>query len=168
MLLGERISMRRIERGDLWKLWDWHELEELYIFTRYKQSISYQEISEIFNDYFHKTMDFIIECKNKPIGICSSQHFIWKNRSCEFSCKFYEGNPDKLLSIDAVFTFVRFLFQEMNLFRIDSLIPEDDFSSIDILKKTGFESEGRLREHIYRDGSYKDVLIFTLFKKNML
>ena len=61
MLIGEKVNLRRIETADLWQLWHWHEMEELYLFNRIDPYISYDEANQKFDDYFHRMMDFLIE-----------------------------------------------------------------------------------------------------------
>ena len=89
MIFGDKIVLRRIERGDLWKLWQWHELDELYLFDRNGLSISFDEVTEKFKEYFSGTIDFIVEAESKPFGVCSLIKLVWKNRTCELVFKFY-------------------------------------------------------------------------------
>ncbi|HEJ83397.1 MAG TPA: N-acetyltransferase, partial [Desulfobacteraceae bacterium] len=126
MLAGKKIILRRVEKADLWQLWQWHEMENLYLFNRLKPYISYDEVNETFNHYFQHAMDFIIENGEKPIGVCSYYNIFWKNRSCEVAFRIYQGDTGLSYGLDAVSTLLKFLIEDLNIIRIDSFVPEYD------------------------------------------
>ena len=57
------------------------------------------------------------------------------------------------------------LFDEMNIRKITTKLAEGNAFELEILKEVGFYLEGVLREHIYKNGSYFDTLVFSLIKR---
>ncbi|MCD4676480.1 MAG: hypothetical protein K8S18_10870 [Desulfobacula sp.] len=72
MLIGEKVRLRRIEKVDLWHLWEWHEKDELYLFKTIRSFVSWDELHDDFHNHFSWKGDFIIESEeNSVLGICS-------------------------------------------------------------------------------------------------
>ncbi len=60
---------------------------------------------------------------------------------------------------DAIVTLLRFGFDEVNLHRVALEVNEDNARAIACYRKCGFVEEGRLRDHRFRRGEYRDTLI---------
>ena len=164
MLIGERVNLRRIEKPDLWQLWKWHEERGLYLFLKQKLFISWDELNENFIKYFGWKGDFLIEDKRgKAFGVCSYQDVNWKNRSCELAIQAY--GSEQAFAIDAVTILLSLLFDELNLSRVSSFVPEFSTFEIQTLKRAGFILEGELREAIFRNDKYQDILIYAILKE---
>ena len=166
MINGDKVKLRRIEKADLWHLWEWHEQEELYLFKSIKSFISWDDLYDNFQKYFFWKRDFIIENDaDNIVGTCSYHDINWKNRSCSISFAVKEGQ-DKLSYLgDALQTIVSFIFNELNLIKIDSYALENSIIDIQAIEKIGFVKEGLLREHIFKNNQYVDVFIFALFNE---
>ncbi|NWG05747.1 MAG: GNAT family N-acetyltransferase [Chloroflexi bacterium] len=59
---------------------------------------------------------------------------------------------------------LRFVFAELNLFRISVAVPEYNEGAISLFKKFGFVEEVRRRQALDRDGRRWDMLILGLLK----
>jgi hypothetical protein len=55
--------LRRIEKVDLWQLWQLHEERELTLFKELKQLISWDELNQHFMKYFGWQGHFLVEDK---------------------------------------------------------------------------------------------------------
>lgn len=156
--------LRRIEKVDLWQLWQWHEERELYLFEELDQLISWDEINQDFMKYFGWKGYFLVEDKGgKTLGVCSYKDINWKNRSCEFAFQLYE--TEQTSAIDTILTLLAFLFKELNLSRVYSFVPVFFLFENQAFKKTGFIQEGKLREAIFWDGKYHDILAFAILRE---
>ncbi len=60
---------------------------------------------------------------------------------------------------------LRFVFAELNLFRVSAVVPEYNTIAIALLKKYGFVEEVRRRQSVERDGKRWDILVFGLLKE---
>ena len=169
MLSGKQIRLRRIEKADLWHLWEWHEKDELYLFNLINPFVSWNEVHDNFENHFSWKADFIIEnSANSILGICSYNNIIWKNSSCSISFKISEKYCKLTFSVEVVQILTSFIFNELNLIKIDSYIQQDFNFEIQTLIKADFKQEGVLREHIFKDNQYLDMHIFSLFNRGYL
>ena len=57
---------------------------------------------------------------------------------------------------------LRFVFAELNLFRVSARVPEYNAASVVLLKKFGFSEEVRRRQALDRDGRRWDLIVFGL------
>ncbi|WP_194189854.1 GNAT family N-acetyltransferase [Clostridium chrysemydis] len=103
------------------------------------------------------------------IGICSISNTSVKNRNTEISIvikdkrllgKGYEEDALKLL--------VDMMFREYNINKIKAKVSELDENIIKSFKNVGFKEEGKLREEVYKDFKYHDLILVSLFKKDYI
>lgn len=164
MLTGKNVNLRRIEKTDLWQLWQWHEERELYLFRQLHIPISWDDFHENFMKYFAWKGDFLIEDnQGKGCGVCSYQQINWKNRNCELALQIYRA--EEALSVKAVKILLGFLFNELNLLRAYLLIPDFFVYEIQVIEKVNLILEGRLREVFFRDDGYQDTLVYGILKE---
>jgi RimJ/RimL family protein N-acetyltransferase len=63
---------------------------------------------------------------------------------------------------DAARTMLDFGFGDLGLHRISAAIGPDNEASITVAKRLGFQYEGRLRDHVYTNGAWRDSLLYSL------
>lgn len=165
MLIGRLACLRRVEKEDLPLLWKWHEERELALFERLRPLISYEELHDNFSEHFKWRGDFLILASDKtPVGLCSFRDITWKNRTCDILFQALEPAADLTVLVDALETLIDFLFDELDLLRLTALIPERDALETQVLEQSGFILEGRLKEHLFSEGRYQDVLVYGRLK----
>ena len=59
-------------------------------------------------------------------------------------------------------------FLDLNLNRIQLRVKPSNASAVALYKKCGFQQEGILREAIYKDGYYEDLIMMSLLKKDYM
>ncbi|MCU1680656.1 MAG: putative acetyltransferase [Amycolatopsis sp.] len=69
---------------------------------------------------------------------------------------------------DAARTMVTFGFQRLGLHRITAAIGPDNSASIAVVKLLGFISEGRLREHVFTNGAWRDSVLYSILHPDRL
>lgn len=57
---------------------------------------------------------------------------------------------------------VEYAFRERGCNRVQARVYEGNEGSRRVLESLGFQREGRLREHVFADGEYRDVTLFGL------
>ncbi len=65
---------------------------------------------------------------------------------------------------DAMKTLLAFAFDEMNLHRVWLHVFADNERAIACYQKCGFREEGRLRQEVYQDGRYYDVVLMGVLE----
>lgn len=63
------------------------------------------------------------------------------------------------LMAEALTTVLRYSFDVMNLHRVYAITLTNNHSSIALLTKVGFQAEGLLRQHSFRQGRWQDALM---------
>jgi ribosomal-protein-alanine N-acetyltransferase len=63
---------------------------------------------------------------------------------------------------DATRTIVDFGFEQLGLHRISAAIGPDNETSIAMAKRLGMQYEGRIRDHVFTNGRWRDSLLYSL------
>ena len=66
---------------------------------------------------------------------------------------------------DAIRTLCKFGFEELNLHKLKAVVFAFNEGALRCYEKCGFEREGLLKEEIYREGAYHDVVMMGLRRK---
>ena len=59
---------------------------------------------------------------------------------------------------------IEFGFRELGLHRISAAIGPDNVASFAVVRKLGMQYEGRLRDHVFTNGAWRDSLLFSLLQ----
>jgi ribosomal-protein-alanine N-acetyltransferase len=62
---------------------------------------------------------------------------------------------------DAAKTMIAFAFDQLGLHRITAAIGPENKSSLALVEKAGFMYEGRLRDHVFTNGAWRDSLLYS-------
>lgn len=111
---------------------------------------------------------FAIEtiAERRFIGKCGFVKINWKNRLGELAILI--GEPQmhgKGYGTDAIQTLCKFGFDELNLHKIKAVVFDFNEAALRCYEKCGFVREGLLKQEIYREGAYHDVVMMGLIKK---
>ncbi|TDB73333.1 GNAT family N-acetyltransferase [Micromonospora sp. KC721] len=63
---------------------------------------------------------------------------------------------------DAARTIVDYGFRVLKLHRITAAIGPDNAASIAVVKRLGMQYEGRLRDHVFTNGAWRDSLLYSI------
>jgi len=127
---------------------------------------SYEKIEKEMNDSNGKYYFAVRGSQDdRLIGKAIVQGINWPNGYCAIQIGI--GAPEdrrKGYGTQALQMLVRFVFAELNLFRIAANVPEYNAGAIALLKKLNFVEEVRRRQGLERDGKRWDLLTFGLLK----
>src|SRR3712207_9130744 len=65
-------------------------------------------------------------------------------------------------STDAARTLIGYGFDQLSLHRISAAIGPDNDPSIALVRRLGFQYEGRIRDHVHTNGAWRDSLLFSI------
>ncbi|PRY30266.1 GNAT family N-acetyltransferase [Pseudosporangium ferrugineum] len=65
---------------------------------------------------------------------------------------------------DATRRLITFGFEELGLHRISAAIGPENAGSLAVVRKLGMQLEGRLRDHVFTNGAWRDSLLFSLLE----
>lgn len=64
--------------------------------------------------------------------------------------------------------FIKFVFEELNLHRIETQIYIENVRSINVLKRLGFKKDGQLRQNFLINGKYEDSYLFSILRSEFI
>lgn len=68
---------------------------------------------------------------------------------------------------DACRTMIEFGFARLGLHRISAAIGPDNAASIAVVRRLGMTHEGRLRDHVFTNGAWRDSDLFSILEQDV-
>ena len=72
------------------------------------------------------------------------------------------------LGSEALKLILRYGFDERGLNRIDAHINADNAASLRLHEKCGYKRKGVLRQAIFKNGRFKDVVVMSILKEELI
>lgn len=170
MIIGEKVILREVEEDDLDLIVKWRNdpeiLKWLFSYLPLCEAKQRKWYEKYLNDDTQQT--FIIKAKEEktPIGTIGLTDIDYKNQKAELTIiigeKEYRGRG---LGGEALKLLVKFAFNEMNLRKIKALVFSDNVKAIILYEKCGFKEDGTLKDEIYRDDKFRDILIMSIWRR---
>lgn len=168
MLRGEKVILRAVEKEDLRQL---HELERNVELVVLGNGHWQPEPFVTFEKNYEKHLEreekswFAIEVDGVLIGSIGLHHSNRRESVSEFGIGIY--HPDyvgKGHGRDAIQVLLRWAFRVQNYRRIWLNTHATNLRAIRSYEACGFVHEGRLREHVFEDGRYVDMVQMGLLR----
>lgn len=106
----------------------------------------------------------LLKENNRFIGTVGLNGLNLAGRKAEIG---YEIHPDfwrNGITTEAVMAILNFAFAELDLYRIGAVTFTENQASQGLLKKVGFQEEGRLRGYLFQNKQNHDGVVFSLLK----
>lgn len=166
---GKIVTLRAIEKEDLELLREMlndSEMENLVVGWSFPVS-KYQQEKWYENSINDKNnLRFIIEVEGEALGLATLTNIDWKNRRAVHGIKLAkQNNRRKGIGRDTVMAIMKYAFDELQLNRLDGSWFEENISSKTMYMKCGWKEEGKLREYIFKNGRYRDLMSVGILKK---
>ncbi len=120
----------------------------------------------IANDRINLHLAICIKNNDLYIGNVNLTNIDYLNRSAEFSIfigeKKYHGHG---IATKASKEIIKFGFKERNLNRIYLTVLEENKKAQGLYHKLGFKIEGVLRDSVYKNGAYHNLVQMSILKK---
>ncbi|HEX6160644.1 MAG TPA: GNAT family protein [Thermoanaerobaculia bacterium] len=170
MIAGEHVILRAFERDDAERCYRWMNDPNIVRTLKSRYPIAFQNEVEWLDRAMHASTTerhFAIERKDdrSHIGNASIHDIDWVSRNGWFGL--FIGEPsawNRGFGSDAVATLARFAFDEMNLSKLRINIFDYNERARHVLEARGFVQEGRLRRDFYREGTWHDIVIYSIFR----
>jgi RimJ/RimL family protein N-acetyltransferase len=173
MIAGEHVILRAFEREDAQRCYRWMNDPNIVRTLKSRYPIAFQNEIEWLEGAMHASAasvgerHFAIERKDDRahIGNASIHDIDWVSRTASFGL--FIGEPsawNRGFGSDAIGTLVRFAFDEMNLRKLRIDVFDYNDRAKHVLETHGFVVEGRLRREFYREGTYHDLVILSVFR----
>lgn len=160
------IKLRRIQKDDLEKVRIWRMKPSVTKYMNTDPKLTIEDQIKWF-DMISKDQTcryFIIEVDNNSIGLLGITDIDYKNFRC--SWVWYIGEEEyrgKGIAKKIQFNLYDYVFQELKLNRLYSHILGFNKHEIDnVHKACGYNIEGILKEHVYKNGEFIDVVVMGI------
>lgn len=170
MLETRRLVLRMLEERDGEQIIIWRNQKEIInqLFSNF--GIIKKQHDQWFESYVNnsKRLEFIIETKEnkKPIGTVGLNNIDYKNQKAELGILIGEfSEQSKGYGFEAISKLLVYAFNEMNMQKISLQTFYDNIKAINLYKKNGFKEDGVLRNEIYKNGKFKDVIVMSLLRE---
>lgn len=155
-LEGNKICLRNLEDSDRDILKDL--INDEYIsrnIVGWSKPISSVEHDLWFNNLKNDlNFRYIIadKCKKEQVyGTAAISRIDWKNRRCSIDIKLIQEFQGKGYGNETITLLIKYIFEELNMYRIFVNILECNTRSIELFEKMGFIKEGVQRKAIYKN-----------------
>jgi RimJ/RimL family protein N-acetyltransferase len=170
MIAGEHVILRAFEREDAERCYRWMNDPNIVRTLKSRYPIAFSNEVEWLERAMQPRTDerhFAIERKDDRahIGNASIEEIDWVSRTAWFGL--FIGDPtawNRGFGSDAIETLVRFAFDEMNLHKLRIQIFDYNERAKHILASRGFVQEGKLVRDFYREGTWHDIVILSIFR----
>ena len=170
-ILGRFVTLRAIEMSDEKLLRDMFNdpyIEKMVVGWAYPVSKMQQEnyMSKHFYAGEGNVLRLIIEdINNKAVGTIILGEIDEKNGTASIGIKILGNeNRGRGIGTDSIMALLRYSFDELRFNRVHTTFLDYNKPSQTAFKKCGFQIEGCMRQHIYKNGSYHDMLFAGMLK----
>lgn len=141
--------------------------------TRYLESGIFPETIESLQAYISNSnaqstgllLGIFEQGSDLHIGNLGLHNISWTNRTCELGIMI--GNKDqrgKGYGKEACELVIDYCFHRLNLRKITLAVFSNNTKAMSLYDKLGFVVEGRMRNHIFKQGAYHDKIWMSLFR----
>jgi len=158
------VSLREITENDTSLILKWRNSEFVRNNFVVREEFTEQGQQKWFNDVVTKgkAIQYIILCDNTPIGSVYIRDIDNVHKNGEFGI--FIGEKDfigKGLSFFATKEIVKIAFEKLKLHRVYLRVFPDNIPAIKTYEKAGFVKEGILKDTVFVDGEFRDMLLMA-------
>lgn len=114
-----------------------------------------------------ENMYFIGRFDDDDVALLRLTDIDWQNRTAAVGLDVFEAHRGKGLATPMMMTICSFAFEELDLYRLWLLVLATNHRAIKVYRNVGFTVEGRMRQHIYRNGDRVDYILMGMLRGEM-
>jgi RimJ/RimL family protein N-acetyltransferase len=172
MFQGEKVLLRALARDDLERLWEFNNDLEVELAGGGDPPMP-QSLERLQADFDRETAKggrndatFAIDVGGQFIGVCGLSNFNPTAQTCELGIgigdKAYWGQG---YGREAVRLLLEYAFRYRNFRKIWLWVHAANDRAIHAYQAAGFVVEGRLRQHVWSNGRYDDVVYMGVLRE---
>lgn len=162
MSVEERAVLKEIDESDLLFILNWRNQESIRKVMFNSDLILWEQHSQWFNKLqkSDSAVSKIFYFDHIPYGVLNITQIDSINHTCEWG--FYIGPPHAPKGMGTIlgYTALNYIFQELHIRKLSAQVFDFNDKSINFHNKMGFTQEGKLREHVLKNGRYVDILLY--------
>lgn len=167
-----RVLLRMMSLEDIKDIFEYASDPEVasYVTWDYHKSISDSTlyVESVIKKYKEKEVSewgIISKKENKCIGTCGYLWWLPIHARAEIAFALSKEYWNKGIMTECLREVIKFGFDKMKLNRIEARCYTDNIASHRVLEKAGMTLEGVLKEAIFAKGSYHDLRVYSVLKK---
>jgi RimJ/RimL family protein N-acetyltransferase len=168
---GKKVRLRSLKDDDIMLMFQWINDPEVIRFTNNFKPVSEAEQRVWFQSQVDQKNQIVlgieVKTEKKLIGSCGLYAIERVNRKAEVRIKI--GNKSywgRGYGREAMELLLEFAFDDLNLRRLWLKVLPTNISALKLYKNIGFEEEGILRQDLYIQGKYHDLIVMGLLREN--
>jgi RimJ/RimL family protein N-acetyltransferase len=174
MIQGNLIYLRPMEIEDVKYKVEWvndHEVRKTLVYSDYPASIlgTEQWLRKVSGDPGRKNFMVCLKADHRTVGFAGVKGIDRVNLKCEsfmgIGVKDYWG---KGLGYDIKKALLEYCFSELQLNKVYSMHLADNQAMVRINLKLGGKLEGTLREDVWHNGKFHDMVIISVLKSEFI
>ncbi|MDQ7096614.1 GNAT family protein [Desulfosporosinus sp. PR] len=172
-ILGERIILREYRKEDIEHMRKWVNdpevvdfLSDIFLFP-HTINITEDFVNSVLKGEHKDSCNLIIAKKDTEeyLGQIDLIYIDWKNRAGEIGIVLGAAeNRGKGYGTEAIKLLQRYVFNRLNLNRLEIKVRDFNIRALRCYIKCGFKEEGRLRQNFFVNGNYTDTIVLSLLK----
>ena len=175
MIEGKKVVLRPVEEEDLGfcqQLYNDPDLRMFVVGWDFPVSLQNQRrwLESVGQD--KNNVRLIVQTKDKrPIGLTGLWDIDWHNRHALTAIKLLISDDirGKAYGRDAIMTMNAYAFYDVGLHRLWGAILDFNVPSFkSYVERSGWKVEGRLRQHIFRNGAFHDLYYVACLREDFL
>lgn len=169
-LVGTSIYFRALELDDMERLVKWindPDITQFLTMGRFPINFTREEewLKGLYKGQNDIVMGIVLKDGDIHIGNCGLHQIDWVSRGCIFGIMIGEKEyQNRGYGTEATLLMLKYAFEVLNLNRVELTVYEYNKRAIRCYEKAGFILEGRLREKMFKNGSFHDVLIMSILR----
>ena len=164
MMLANRAILRDIQYEDLLLVLKWRN--QNYIrnvmynsdYISIKQHLAWYE-KLLINE---KAVSKLFYFDGVPYGVVNINEINHIHKSCEWGFYIGELNASRGMGTVLGYTALNYIFNELKLRKVNASVLENNPRSKHFHEKLGFSHDVTLREHIFKEGQFMDVNLYSI------
>lgn len=139
------------------------EKEENFYTLSYQQALMEAEYNQIIRGVMFRVYIFLKDVPGQVIGSVSVSHIrrgVFQTGTIGY--KIHKTYCNHGIGAEAVGKVLEIMFEEWGLHRIEAMVHPENGPSISLLKKLGFQQEGKLSKAAKLFGGWEDMYLFAV------
>lgn len=171
-LVSERLYLRPLEPAQdnhLYSTWlNDEEIRRYFSIYPTSDTRSKERLENLYKSFNHIILGVALKENNRLIGLVGLKDINLLNQSSEFYVILDRSVHGKGYGTEATRLMIQYGFMELNLNRIQTQDMEENIGGWRADEKAGFKYEGTIREAIMRFGTYHDVRIYSILRREFM
>lgn len=170
-LVGEQIILKQMDESDLEAFINIESSHSTLLLAN--DEIPFPNTAEDHTSFFKKISgkkeEFIFgiftKATNELIGSCSVYAINWQNSTCFVGIALATGSQGKGVGTDAMHTLISFIFNYIHVNKVKLQVFSFNKQAIRSYEKCGFQTEGILRNELFRFGQFHDIHLMAILRE---